>query len=809
MNEFRRALRFLARTPGYSILAVFTLGLGIGLVATQYSLIDGVLLRPLPFPEGNRVVHVARQTTGGDAGWRPFSVGEFLAHRDQQSGFEELAALQGGNQNLSRAGRPPRRMESLAVSANFFSILRTEAFLGSVFRPGDDKPGEPIRVILSHGFWEREFGGDRTVVGSPVRISGEPATIAGVMPPGFQFPGREDCWTNLRLDPRNFEGKVSGTVEVMGRLRPGVGLAQAEAELGVIQQRLDQSHPDRTTDPSRALSRVKVQPFQFAHTGPGTTTLLGTLQAMTVFVLGLACLNVANLLLARASGRSRDLAIRAALGAPRTGIFRLLLSESLLLAGAGALVGLVLAGIGVWLLQTQMTPRVDLSSWIRFDLNGRILGVTILTACMAGLAAGTWPALKASRVDPCDVLKDGSHGGTQAWQGRLGRWLATGQITMASALVIAAAILALSAVRSSRVTLGYDPASLLIGRVELLGPSYSEPGRRIAFFAQLEEKVSALPGVAGVAISSRDLVSPAVYSEFELESPSGTADSARQGRGAWLEVVSRGYFGVVNRGALAGRVFDSGDTSDGLTVAVVNQSFVRKFWPGADPIGRRIRRDDKDSKWATVVGVVPDLTMEGVGNRDPSPGWYLLQDQQAWGWMNLLVRTQSDPNALIPSLREAVADIDSEQPVHSISTLDQRTARQVAGLEVVGSMALVFAATALLLSGVGSYGVLAFGFRLRAREFGVRTALGATSRQLVRLLVRENAWISAAAILLGLGLGYAMAIPFAPFVPEVSATEPPIYLAVGITMALVAGLAILVPALRATRIDPATVLRSE
>lgn len=708
MNDLSFAVRQLRRNPGFTAVAVLTLALGIGLVSTQFSLIDGVLLRPLPFRDSDRLFHVARASDGSDGGnWRPMPIQEFLAVHEHQEAFDDLAAFHSGTFNLNHPGGAPRHLRGQAVTPNFFSLLRTPPQVGRVFRPGDDAPGQPVFVVLAHGVWQEEFGGDPSVVGRPVRINGEAGTIIGVMPSGFGFPARDDCWVSLRPRPEVTEGWGAQSVEAIGLLRPGVSKRAAAENLSLIANRLAGQARDQ-----RPI-RLALRSIPMAHAGSGTAPVLGTMLAMTFLVLSLACGNVANLLIVRTASRLRELAVRTALGAGRARLFRQLLTESLVLAGAGAAVGTLLAIGGVRFLNHHVITRMETASWIRFQVDGRVLALTAALAIVSGLIAGLLPALRAARLDLNETLRDESRGVTGLRMGRFSRWLVGGQLAFACGSLVAAMLLALNAVGSSRVNLAFDPDHLLIGRLELEGAAYQTPEQRVQFYNQLIEQVRRIPGVAAAAVSSRDL------------------------------------------------------------------------------------------------GIVPDLNMEGVGNNDPPSGWYLLQDQQAWGWLDLLVRAQGKPHALVGSLRAAVAKLDPNQPIHTITTLGERTSRRVAGLQIVGTMATVFAVVALALAGISLYGVMAFAVERRTREFGVRLALGATGRSIFHLLFRQSALHTLAGIAAGLGLGYVLSLPLAPFLAKADAGDPSIYALVAFLLIVVAVLAILVPANRAARLDPMDALRQD
>lgn len=805
MHDLRLALRQLLRQKAFLLTAVLTLGLGIGLVATQYSLIDGVLLRPLPFADGERIWHVARAGAAGSSDWSTIDAQEFMVQRDGQRSFEKLAAFRSETYNLAAGDGPPQRLWGSSVTVEFFDLLRVRPMLGRTFVAGEDAPGAPPRALIGHALWRDTFGADPSVVGRSVRLNGRDTEVIGVMPERFMFPSTDTVWVNLALPAPGAPIDPALGVQALGLLAPGIApdTAAAELELGARRWRVARGLPADDVEPMR-LARV-----QRAYNGGATPVLLGTMLAMTGFVLLLACINVANLLFVRATDRARELAVRSALGAARGRIVRQMLIESGLIGAFGALAGLLLAAAGVALLQAQISARLDVAGWMRFDLNPRVLAVAVGAALLAGLLAGALPAWRAARVDLAQVLRGDGRGNVGGGLGRVRRWLVAGQLAFACMALVVAALLATSASRSAAVTLAYDPDSLLIGRLELQGPAYAEPAARARFYEQLVARVAEAPGVSAAAASSRDLVYSGVRTPVEVE---GVAYARAQDMDdAWLEVVTRDYFRVVDRHAIAGRLFGSGDRIDTEPVALVNPRFAERFLPGRDPIGARIRRGTTGDAWATVVGVVPDLDLEGIGNRDDGAGFYLLQDQVGWGWLELLVRAEQPggATALAGVVRAAVAAVDPEQPVHTIRTLRERTDRFTAGLSIISAMALVFAGAALLLAAVGVFGVVSYGARLRTREFGLRRALGAGGGGIVALLLRQNATVALAGILAGIAGGFALSRPLAPLLPSVSVDEPSVYLWVGAALAATAAFACWLPARRAARVDPMEALRAE
>lgn len=804
MQTLRDAIRHLWRNIGFTLTAVLTLGIGIGLVATQFSLIDGTFLRPLPFADGERIYHITSQPLGDKGqGFQRMSFDEFAALHAQQQSFDGFAAFASETYNLVPASGAPQRLWGSAVSDDFFPLLRVNPLLGRVFDPGADRPGQPLRAVIAHGLWRNVFAADPGVIGQTVRLNGETATIVGVMPEGFGFPSRESVWVNLRAAPAEKGALAPPAVEALGRLKPGRTMRTAAEELNIAARHIWQSL-GRSEDERRP---VQVARFQDDYNGGNTGPVLYTMLAMTAFVLLLACINVASLLSVRATDRMRELAVRTALGARRRHVLWQLLAESLSLAAMGALLGVALAGVGVRLLQTQVRTRVDMPEWMYFDLNPRVLLFTVAVAVLAGILAGVLPALRAARVDPGIALRAEGRGSVGPRADRSGRWLMVGQLAFACAAMVMAALFATSAVRSSKLSLAYDPDSLLIGRIELQGLPYVDAGARVRFYNTLVDRVRQTPGVVAAAASSRDLVDPGVRSTFEIAGASYPREQDKPQ--AFLEVVTRDYFAVIDRPPLSGRVFTSADRVDSAPVAVVNRSFAARHWPGRDPIGQRIRRSEDAATWATVIGVVPDLNMHGINNMDDEDGWYLLQDQVAWGWLELLVRTNGDPAALVDGVRAAVAAIDPDQPVHSIGTLRARTERRVAPLNVIGSMAGVFAIAALILAAIGTYGVMAYGARLRSRELGLRVALGASRGGVIGLMLRQNLRTSAVGVGCGLALGYGLSYPLAPMLPEVSNTDPAIYLVVASVLLAAALLACWLPARRAAAVDPMLSLRGD
>ncbi|MFI5336037.1 MAG: ABC transporter permease [Opitutales bacterium] len=808
MSTVKFALRLLARQPGFTIMAALSLALGIGLVATQFSLIDGVLLRGLPINDAQRLMHVARLDPqhNDPSYWQSVPYRDYLMLRERQTVFESLVGMNALGLNLSGPGRLPSFHQGALTSANLPDVLGLHPMLGRWFTPEEDQPGHPLLIVLSHKLWQEEFASDPAVLGRPLTVNGEPGTIIGVMPPRFNFPVAEDLWTNLRAvsggDPRL---RLIDRVEMVGKIKPGITVTQARAELDTLAAGMAKLWPET----NQGFERMNVQKFSLAYAGAGTQPILYLMLAMTVFILVLACVNVASMLLGRASQRTRELAVRAAVGASRSRLVRQMLAESLILAGLGAAGGMLVAREGVDLLQHHIVDEMTVPGWFDFRLDLRVMGIAMLATVTAGVLAGLVPAWKASRLDVNTALKDDSRAAAGLGLGRTARWLVTAQIAFSTMLLVAASVLALTVYLTRQANLRYDPDRLLSGRIELQEGTQPTPADRARFYRRLIERLQAEPGVESVAVTSRNLIFQGVNSQVAPEGVVFAHDNDRPT--VWLEVVSTDYFRLIGVKPAAGRLFDNREQATETRSAVVNESFARKFWPKADPLGRRFRSNETYEGWVTVIGVVPDLHMQSVfaplGTNEA--GFYLVQDQMGWGWLNLFVRTKSDPLKLVPAVRQAIAGIDPNQPIHSIGTLTSETAQAVRGFTIIGTMAVIFAGITLFLGALGVYGVTSQTVSRRTREFGIRMALGSTVGQVLRLVLRQGGRQIGLGVVTGLVAGFLITRPLQDIFGSAMANNPGIYLAVTILIVLVALAALWIPARRAAHIDPMVALRTE
>lgn len=807
MQTLRFAIRQILQRPAFSAMAAASLALGIGLVATQFSLIDGILLRGIPAPDAQRIIHIARLSPPSQnrGGWETVPYRDFLAYRERQTSFDAFVGSTTLGMNLSAPGRIPSHHPGGLVTFNVPALLGVGPMLGRWFTAEEDLPGQPQLIVLSHKLWQEEFAANPGVLGQALTVNGVPGTIIGVMPPHFSFTSVERLWLNLRAGPNDPRTSPIDRAEMIGRLKPGVTLAQARAEFDGIAASLEKLWPETNT----GYNRMHVEKISFAYAGGGTQPILYLLLAMTVFILGLACVNVANMLLGRAAQRTRELAVRAAIGATRTRLVRQLLGEALLLAAFGAVGGLLVAQFGVDYLDRNIAHQPYTPDWFEFRMDYRVVGVAVALTLLAGAFAGILPALKASNLDVNAALKDDSRAAASMGLGRLARWLVTAQIAFSSALLVAACVLGWTVYETRQANLRYDPDRLLTGRVEIHDYVYPSVEKRAQFFRALMTRLQNEPGVEAVAVTSRNFIGSGVPTPVAPEGAVFAHDNERPS--LWLEVISADYFKLTGVTALRGRLFDSREHTLDSRSAVVNESFARKLWPSEDAVGRRFRSGQTGNDWITVIGVVPDMKMQGIFQPPgiDEAGFYLVQDQMGWGWLDIFIRTKGDPLALVTPVRKAIASLDPNQPIHSIGTLTSVTEQAARGFSIVGQMSAVFAVITLFLGAIGVYGVTSLVVSRRTREFGVRMALGATVSQVLRLVLTQGGRQIGVGLAVGLLGGFLLTRPLQQVFGPGVMNNPVVYVVVAVVIALVGFVALWIPAHRAARIDPMEALRTD
>jgi putative ABC transport system permease protein len=813
LQDLRYAGRLLLRSPGFTLLAAVTLALGIGANAAIFSVADSVLMKPLPYRDSGRLAIVYSQFP--DMGFDRFWVDpmEFTEYSRWNRSFASLGAYVTGAVNVAGQGEPVR-VDAAFATAGLFKALGVAAQLGRYYSPAEDLPNTEAMVVLSDGLWRRAFAADRSVLGRRVKVDGVDRTVVGVMPLGFTIGDeRIEVWIPLALDPARPGFRGNHYLFLVGRLKDGVSLAQARSEMAGLLARWDREMPEEhTPDPQR--HRLIVQPLLDDLVG-GVRPKIRLLLGAVGLVLLIACVNVANLLLARAEARQKEIAIRTALGAARGRLLRQFLTESVLLALIGGALGVLLAVWGVKAIvaaNLESLPRVD-----EIGLDGRSLlftfGISLLTGVLFGLA----PALHARAGAFFASLKEGGQRAT-AGAGRqwLRRVLVVLEVAFAATLVIGGGLLIRSFWLLQRVDPGFEPEGILSLQVSLPDATYDKPEQVTGFYQRLLERASQLPGVEkAAAMSGLPPNRPVNANDMELEGIPQTPEGPLQNADYW-QFVTRDYFGTMGIRVVEGHPFEAGDAKGSTPVVLVNQTMAKIFWPNASPIGRRIRAPSRDgsSPWLTIKGIVADVKQGGLDQKTGTEVYFLHdQSQETIGGvpdtMYLVLRTRRDPMSLVNGVRTEIRRLDPTLPVADVRRMEQVVYESVAQPRFVAFLVLIFSLVALTLAAVGTYGVLAYMVELRTREIGVRMALGAQAREVLRMVLAQGAWLVGTGLVLGVGGAIALRRVLASVLFGVAPTDPVIFAVVFLVLALVGLVACYLPARRATRVDPLVALRQE
>jgi predicted permease len=803
-KDFKYSARMLLKAPGNTVVSIIALALGIGLTTTMFSITYGVIFRGLPFEESHRLMWLERNNLAEDIQGMGVTVHDFLDWREQQSSFEGLGGFYGGTVNVSGLEGRPERFTGAFMFAGGLDMLRVPPLMGRLFVEGEDQPGSPYVAILGYTLWQNNFGGDPDIIGHTVRMNGEVTTIVGVMPEGFFFPMSHQLWVPYRQNPAEMERGDGTTLGVFGRLEDGVSREAAQAELATIAERLAMAYPETNEGVS-----ATVKPYTDEFVGSELSALLYTMLAAVFLVLVIACVNVANLLLARVSVRSKELAIRSALGAGRWRIVAQFLSETFTLAAVGAGLGLGIAWVGIRLWDNAVA-EAEPPFWMTFELDGAVLLFAIALTAVAAVMAGILPALKASGAKVNEILKDESRGTSSLRIGKLSKSLVVAEIALSCGLLVAAGLMIKSVVNLGNLEFGFETENVMTARVGLFESDYPDETVRLQFYEELVARLDAHPMVAVASLSSGlPTTGRGGRPNFAVEGEIYEADQdyprARQ------VITTPNHFETFGVSVLQGRDFGTQDTRDNLPVALVNLPFAERYFPGESPIGRRIRVGDSESEepWLTIVGVVPDMYLDPPENEEPE-GFYVPLSQNDARFLSIAVRpVGGEPSALGPVLRDEVMAVDSDLPIYWVRTVAEEVAENTWFYKVFSTLFVVFGAAALFLGAVGLYGVMAFYVSRRTQELGVRMALGAQASDVLKLVLKQGLFQLGLGLFLGLGIAALLSRGLEIILFEVEPWDPMIFILITLVLFAVGMLATYVPARRATLVDPVQALRYE
>jgi len=805
LTDIRSGVRMLIKYPTLSLVAILTLGLGLGLSTTVFCVVNGGLFKGLPFPDGDRIVSLVATNPSQNQPRQPISVQDLAIWQARQTVFDKMGPYFFSPMNLSSEEGRPERFSGGLLSVAAFEALGVQPALGRGFREGDDRPGADAVILLSDTLWRERYGASPAVVGTAIRVNGAMRTVIGVMPPGFAFPIREAVWTPLAVNPLAQPRGQGPLYLVVGRLKPGVSVSQARAQATAIAAQIESEFPAT----NRGVG-ADVMPYTKTIFGPEIYALLYTMLGAGIGVLLIACVNVSNLLVARASLRRREVAVRMALGAGRSRVVRQHLTEVLVLAAAGGAIGIVLSIFGMRWFTNALSVNPP-PFWITFSLDYRVMLFVLGIIALASVVAGTLPALHAARVTAGSALKDDSRGSTSGSLGRFSSVLVVAELAVSCGLLIAAGLMIKSVTQLKNLQMPFEIEHILTARVDLPQASYPNSAASIRFFEQLLPRLQAVPGVEAATLSDGLPAAGNGTITVQIEGKSYPQASdyplAREG------IVTAGYFDTFQAKVLRGREFTPADTSASQPVAIVNESFAATHFPGVDPVGHQMKRirPATQEPWMTIVGVVPDLLMEGIGNNNASPvGYYIpIAQSDVANGVRIAVRSSGEPAALTSLIRSAVTSLDPNLAIYEISTLRRVIDRQTWFYTVFGTFFMAFGLCALFLAAAGLYGVMSFSVTQRTREMGIRSALGARGMPLIVLVMRRSVVQLAIGLFLGLALALLASGALAPVLYHVQPRDRMVFALVVVTLAVASLIATFLPARRVTRIDPVVALAVE
>jgi putative ABC transport system permease protein len=804
-GDLTSGVRMLFRYPTLSLGAILTLGVGIGLSTTVFCVVNGGLFKGLPFPEAERIVAVYSSNPAQEQPRLPIAVQDLAVIESRQTSFEFIGAYGSAPYNLSLEDGHPERFPGGQLTLAAYRALGVKPALGRGFEDGDDQPGAGNVVLLGHGLWCDRYGSAPDIVGRTIRANGIQLTVIGVMPPEFAFPIRESLWVPLRIDPLATPRGQGPRYQAVGLLKRGTTAIEASTQLAAIAAQLEQEFPAS----NHGIGAGAV-PYTESLFNAEIYAMLFTMLGAGIGVLLIACVNVSNLLVARASLRRKEVAVRMALGAARSRIIRQHLTEVVVLASAGATIGVLLSVFGMrWFTSTLSNNPPPF--WIRFDLDHRIMLFVLGLIVLSSLVAGGLPALHAARVNAGAALKDDSRSSTSGSFGRFSSALVVAELAVSCGLLIAAGLMIKSVAQLRTLPMPFAIDPVLTARVDLPRSDYRDSAASIRFFEQLLPRLRAVPGVAAATLSDGLPAAGNGSIPVQIAGKAYSHESdhplAREG------IVTPGYFETFQTSVVSGREFSTGDSATGQPVAIVNESFARAHFPGGDPLGRQFKRTRPGNKepWLTIVGVVPDLLMEGIGNNGASPiGYYIpIAQSDVANGVRIAVRSSGDAAALAPLVRSAVTSLDPNLAIFDINPMRRVIDRQTWFYTTFGTFFMTFGICALLLAAAGLYGVMSFAVTQRTREMGVRSALGARKGQLIALVMRRSVIQLVIGVVLGLALALAASGALRPLLYRVSPRDATVFAGVVLMLIAVSLVATLLPASRVSKVDPVKALATE
>ena len=787
----------LLKHKGFTAVAIIALALGIGANTAIFSLVNGVLLRPLAYPNPEQIVYFEGRNPPAGITDSNVSFPDYLDWAKLEA-FSSVAHFYTGSATFSAPNSEPERVARSGVSSTFFSVLGVQPAIGRAFLPEEDQAKKEIVVILSDGLWKRRFGADPKIIGTQVVVNSAPRTVVGIMPPGFDFPEATEVWYSSPIDPSE-EPRDNRSFSVIGRLKPGVPLQQAQTQVSTINAQLAKAHPETNTGWDATLSLLQDRLVRSVR--PSLLVLLGAV----ALVLLIACANVANLLLARAASREKEVAIRTALGANRTRIIRQMLTESLLLSIVGGALGLFLS---VWLtdLLISLNPP-DSPRFGEVNLDYRVLAFTIIISALTGLVFGLVPALQSSKLDVSSSLKQGGRTGEGTRRTSARSLLLIGEVALSLMLLVGAGLLIKSFLRLQEVKPGFNAQNVLITSLSLPGAKYKENAQRAQFYRTLIERLKTLPGVQSAGAGVSLPLSASGYNIGRTYIPEGRPMTREESRDAMFSVVTPEYFQALQIPLIAGRGFNDRDSEEAPKSIVVNKTLAtQSFGSPEAALGKRVTiwRDEQFPR--EIVGVVGDTKGSSLDGDVGAQMYVPLAQDGTWGFMTLVIRTAGDPASIAPAVRREVLSIDKDQPIYNVRTMEEVVAQSMGTRRASTLLFTVFAGAALILAAVGIYGVMAYSVTQRTQEIGIRMALGAQAGDVLRLVIRQGMVIT----LIGIAVGVAGAVGMAKIIGsllfDVPPTDPTTFLGIPLLLVAVALIACYLPARRAARLDPVIAL---